>query len=332
MSTIHEHLQSFHDDHITPTRQQERQARASQQSLRDIVAAAHAEDPTFLRLIDGEFIAGSFARATKPKPLDDVDLYLVLDGTDLVATDNGVPLGPVVRGSGVASSPFLGSTYNGPSGGISSIAILNRLREVLAESYPRSEIRRDGQVVNVWLDSYGLGIDVVPTFHILPPGAQDRYYIPIGHGNHAWMATNPKLDTQTMDVHDTYHGGFLRPVVKLVKHWSKERGRTGLKSYHLEVMIRTALASSVVASPLAGLAAAFKGVGNLVRSSCPDPTGFGAPLDGYLDNPSRDRIASSMAAAGATLDLANLYSLLGSHEAATREMRTIFGDRFGSQP
>jgi len=330
MPRLHDHLQSFYSDHVEPTADQKSQADDSQAHLRELVEAKHESDALFPRLIEGEFLAGSFARNTKPKPLDDVDLYLVLDGVGLTAYDRGMFLGSVVRGSNASWNPILDNHYNGPDGMKSSIVVLNAFRDALRESYPKSDIRRDGQAVNVWLDSYGLGIDVVPAFHIIPAGSGERYFIPAGNGLHGWLATNPKVDTEAMDLHDAIHGGQLRPIIKLVKHWSKNVGRTGLKSYHLEVMVREAMTQNTTGASIERLQTAFQLVSPRVLAACPDPAGFGDPLDKYLDPAQRNAIASRFTEASIAVATARILETRESIAAAVGALQTVFGDRLGN--
>ncbi len=126
------------------------------------------------------FLIGSYKRGTKIRPLDDVDIFYVIglakrrDNNWHTITD--------------CSFDF-GDDFKDDDGNISSIKILNLLRNEISKTYSKSEIRRNGEVVNVYLKSYSVGFDIVPVWQI----ANDNYYlIPAGRGSTKWKKSNPK--------------------------------------------------------------------------------------------------------------------------------------------
>lgn len=68
-------------------------ASTSQQNLREFLQGECERDSSFppvLRTVDNDFLGGSFARHTKNRPLDDIDIYLPLDGANLFYYEHGV--------------------------------------------------------------------------------------------------------------------------------------------------------------------------------------------------------------------------------------------------
>ncbi len=65
----------------------------SQNGLREFLCSEAQRDSSFPRILsesDADFIGGSFGRHTKVKPLDDIDIYLPLDGKGLFYFRDGV--------------------------------------------------------------------------------------------------------------------------------------------------------------------------------------------------------------------------------------------------
>ena len=59
-----------------------KKARQSRVYLQEQLTAAKNDDPDFPRIADSFMPFGSFARKTKVRPLDDVDLLVMLNGLD----------------------------------------------------------------------------------------------------------------------------------------------------------------------------------------------------------------------------------------------------------
>ena len=67
-------------------------ASRSQNYLRSILRGKAENDTSFPEILtseDSDFLGGSFARHTKIWPLDDIDLFLPLDGAGLVYRSGG---------------------------------------------------------------------------------------------------------------------------------------------------------------------------------------------------------------------------------------------------
>src|SRR5713101_4166860 len=76
-------LESLLDRQINITKGIRQKASDSQQHLREFLASERKRDASFPRVLtsaDSDFLGGSFARHTKTWPLDDIDVYIPLDG------------------------------------------------------------------------------------------------------------------------------------------------------------------------------------------------------------------------------------------------------------
>ncbi len=123
-------------------------ASVSQNHLRDFIAEENRRDSSFPRLLttaDRDFLGGSFSRHTKIWPLDDIDIYLPLDGKDLFYMQGGLRLPySVVSDNPFFYNPLLGSRWM-VNGYVSSDRLLSEFAQVLRRHYPaETKITSDG--------------------------------------------------------------------------------------------------------------------------------------------------------------------------------------------
>lgn len=299
----------------------------SQNYIRGLLTNKSLEKNNLPWITDGDFLSGSYARGTKIYPLDDIDVMMVLDGTGLFPIQNGAQLDAVVRGGGVMGSPV--HQHTNESGYISSIKILDVFKKHLQASYPDSEISKDGQAVNVWLDSKKLGLDIVPCFHILPSdGSQDFYYIPYGRGSDMWKTTNPKIDQLICDHLHLRFDKKLKPVIKLIKYWNQNYNNGRLRSYHLEAIVWYVFEEhqSSITDYLSALKYFFANANNFLASPCPDPTRLGGEIDTYLDSASRRLSMQKIVETQQSLSSAFLFN----NRLQIINLKKIFGNDFGN--
>ena len=309
---------------LKPTPSERAQASQSQLHVRDVLtrAASRGDIP---KLLGTEFLTGSYARFTKPHPLDDVDLIVPMNGAGLVPTSGGTTVG-TVEGTWTWDSPILGTAYDDQTGNKSSIKVLTAFQRVLDAAYEGSTVVRDGQAINVWLASYGLGLDIVPAFHIQPFWGRDYYYIPRGHNLPNWMPTNPKLDQELLDAQCSEWGHErLREVIVLLKRWNQQLAQK-LKPYHLEVLIRNHFRYRALIS-YSGAAQSFLcEAASLIEASCPDLTGLGSNLDDYLSAAQRSAIAAAAREHGDSATMALFFEQRGEVNAALSCWGRVFGE------
>lgn len=326
-----QHLESLLAKHINFAPGTVQQASRSHTYLRDVLLNRRESDGDFPWLIDGDFLSGSYARGTKIHPLDDIDIMMILDGEGFFAWKNGVRLNATVRGGGVRGTPVERMTNE--YGGINSARVLEVFRDALRVVYPGSEIRKDGQAINVWLDSYGLGLDVVPAFHIVSnDGGEDLYYIPQGSGSTQWISTNPKIDARiSANLHER-HSKLLKSIVKLLKYWNREMNAGRLRPYHLEATIWRVFDQHPGVSTLEqGVRYFFDTAESHLAYECKDVTGIGEKnLDHDLGYEDRQATLVAVRSCKSALGMASVQSALGREDAAIQSWRSVFGNKFGT--
>jgi len=267
-------------------------ASESQNHLRDFLRGEASRDaafPAILSSADSDFLGGSFARHTKNWPLDDIDVYLPLEGWNLVYFSAGRRLPYIVRSDGPRSfNPLLFPKW---TDGIyvSSSKVVSEFAIALRRHYRAgTKVAPNGTCVTVRMthgetqNADGLGYDVVPCFSLKPddPSELEFYLMPDGRGG--WMKTNPKLDTEISDILQAFNGKFYRKVVKLIKYWNKAQLSAVLSSYYVEFAIcQTFLSRKTTNQPIGsvaeGLVLGFKALLNASRSGDQTSWIVGAP-------------------------------------------------------
>ena len=138
------------------------------------------------------FYVGSVGRGTAVKNTSDVDLIFNLP-SEIYAKYNSYD-------------------SNGQS------ALLQDIKEILKERYPKTTIRGDGQVVVIEFDLFT--VELVPAF--LQDDMTFKY--PDTHDGGSWKTTNPISEQKASQKCDTLSNGIFRNFCRLIRAWKNEQG------------------------------------------------------------------------------------------------------------
>lgn len=267
-------------------------ASESQNHLRDFLCSEASRDtafPAILSHADSDFLGGSFSRHTKNWPLDDIDVYLPLDGWNLVYLSLGRRLPYVVRSDCPRFfNPLLLPRWM-DGNFVSSAKMVSEFARALRRHYPAgTKVSPNGTCVTVRMthgetqDADGLGYDVVPCFSLKPddPNELEFYLMPDGRGG--WMKTNPKLDAEISDILQNFNTRFYRKVVKLIKYWNQVQLGAAFSSYYTEfaicqVFLARKTANHIITSVSQGLALGFEALLTAYKSGDQTSWIVGAP-------------------------------------------------------
>jgi hypothetical protein len=122
-------------------------------------ASANQYFPT----VTGEFLPyGSFSRKTKIRPLDDIDLLVVLAGNGTIAQPS--PNDPYKWWLNIANSAAPLARFPDDYGFVNSTKVLNAMRDGLmkVKSYRKADLKKNMQAVVLDLSSYAWNFDIVP--------------------------------------------------------------------------------------------------------------------------------------------------------------------------
>ena len=179
---------------------------------------------------------GSFARKTKTRPLDDIDLMIGLNA-------NGCSY---LEYSWDNIEIYFPDHYDGrlkayastvaPSC-LSSTRITNAFKEELKSipQYFSADIKRDGEAATLKLKSYDWKFDIVPCFLTQEDNYGKNYYL-IPNRNGGWKKTDPRLDRDRLSATNQNHLGNVLNVIRVLKYWNQEK-KVGIHSYLLEAMV-----------------------------------------------------------------------------------------------
>jgi hypothetical protein len=194
--TVSEAFEVFKGELELPDRKQQ-EASTAHQEIRTRVAE-HLYVPS-------SFLSGSYARYTKIFPLKDIDVILVRNRERVQLASDGR--------------------------GISPGQALEEVAGAISRAYPRSAtVIKQARSVNLQLSGLEFGFDLIPAWLRHPNG----YWIPDTDRN-LWLPTDPDAHARFMTQANERCDGKLKPVIKMVKHWSRKNYDL-LGSFHLELL------------------------------------------------------------------------------------------------
>lgn len=294
MTTVRQALSAFLSDlELTP--KQDEIARAQRSRVHDALKDGLSVAETIF--------SGSFARYTAIRPLNDIDIFIVLSTKAHGAMLEGAPT-----------------------------ACLKALQKVLDEAWPNKEHPiLQNRSVRVDFSGTDISYDVVPAF--CHPENEDVYTIP-DRDTSSWIYSNPRVHKEYSVEANARAGDRAKPLVKALKHWNQRFNDPPLRSFHLELMVY-ALLLAPPSSDAEGLAFLFEGLASRVLVPCPDPAGLGPDVDLRMTITQRTRAQKLLIAAGETARSAVNAAGDGNTETAHHHWRQVFGSRYpeaGTEP
>ena len=302
-------------------------ARTSRDNLLDNIAEFSQTDGFFKLFAGYNENFGSFARKTKCRELDDVDLMIGISANG--ATYNSDDLWNDVRIT--ASESDSGQCEcTRDDGTLNSTQVINKFKKKLenVREYSRSDIHRNGEAVVLNLKSKDWSFDIVPCFRtVTESDGRDYYLIPNGKGN--WKKTDPRKDKEHVTTTNQENNGRVLELVRLVKKWNKVKNVKTLPSYMLETMVINFADSSAYLSEYIDLR--FRDALKYIADHIFDPVYDMKDIQGDINNLSvYDKITIKQKA---QVDyekacLASEYEKVKNHKAAIAKWGEIFGSDF----
>lgn len=192
MSTLIQSVEKFIEN-ISVTDRQEDNIDASFKNLSN-----HLLDENSNLSVQDVFLNGSYARDTIIRPLDDIDLFAVIDDSDY--SDNGLDPNPQT--------------------------VLTKFKNYLNSIYDyEGKVKQDRPCVTIHLSDKNF--DVLPSLR--KAGA---LYIP-NDALAGWTFTDPKTHTAQLNETNKRRHYKVKGVVKAVKQWKRENYQN-IPSFHIE--------------------------------------------------------------------------------------------------
>lgn len=229
--TVNEAFNEFNRDSVNLDSDRTKVARSSRDWLiRQLITLPDKIDD-FPKLYENMHVKfGSFARNTKIRPLDDIDLMLTFTG-------EGTTYSTITYGQNyilnVPESATLLRKLCNDNGTLNSIKVVNKIVSSLdkIEHYNNAAKHRRQEAATLDLTSYEWGFDIVPSFYT----DTDYYIIPDGQGG--WKASNPRIDQDRITTINQQYKGQVLQLIRTLKYWNRIAAMTTIPSYLFETMV-----------------------------------------------------------------------------------------------
>ena len=278
----------------------------------------------FPKLYEGMHIKfGSFARNTKIRPLDDIDLILAFSAqssTHTIISDGKNYILNVPE-----EAKKLRKLCNDDNT-LNSIKLVNKIVSSLdeIEHYKLAKKHRRQEAATLQLNSYDWNFDIVPAFYT----KTGHYLIPDGSGG--WKATDPRIDQKkTTDINQKHDGNILQ-LIRTLKYWNKRAKMPEIPSYLFESLVLNYFDSKTEISKWidVNLINFWLNLKTTILNSVSDPKGFQDDLN-TLSN--EDKLKISNKARDTYNKGAEAYRIETKEkdqEKAIKKWAEIFGNDF----
>jgi len=264
---------------------------------------------------------GSFARNTKIKPLDDIDLFLTFNAAGASYTKSMLYDNTYTILVPIESTRLRGLCDDNE---LNSIKVVNKLVTSLSkiEHYKHANIHRRQEAATLELSSYEWKFDIVPAFYT----DTGFYLIPDGKGK--WKATDPRIDQDRVSTINQKHNGRILQIIRTLKYWQKRPTMPTISSYLFETMILDYYDNIEETSEYIDLEIRdfFNHFKNAIYVSIQDPKGFQGELN-TLDYATQYKISEL---AKKSYDNANQAINYETSEQDMQKAINKWGEIFGS--
>jgi len=240
-----------------------------------------------------DFLSGSYKRHTQIRPINDVDIMIVLD-YERYWQDFGM----------------------------NPLKLLRFLKKILGETYPSVEMRI--QTHSIGLEFKEIPeVDIVPSFLI---NEKEEIYIIPDKEFSVYIKTSPVKHEKIISDHNKKLKQKFIPLIKILKKW-RDNNNINFKSFHLEVFSMSILTKQF--QNFQGiLPYYFENASKVILNTCNDPASLSGDISNYLSE--FDKLKLSKKFSETSIFCKNLIELErnGKHQKAIEGWHRILGDPF----
>jgi hypothetical protein len=136
----------------------------------------------------------------------------------------------------------------------------------MQNAYPRgANIKKQNRSVNVQIAGLPFGFDLTPAWLRHPDG----YWIPDADSGN-WIPSDPELHAAMMTRANEQSGGKLKPIIKMVKHWSRNN-YDGLCSFHIELICADIFGRQALVNYPTGMTIVLANLPTYINTTMMDP-------------------------------------------------------------
>lgn len=233
--TVNAAFDEFMKNSVNLDSERTKKARSSRDWLVDQILEFPDKDSDFPAIYNEKNIFfGSFARRTKKRPLDDIDMMIALKAQGCTYLEYPDRIEITVPDT----SEQFKKLCNDNTSILNSKKLINLFVRNLKNvaQYENADIKRNQEAATLKLLSYEWNFDVVPCFFTTEDAFGRTYYIiPDGNGN--WKKTDPRLDRDRTNNTNISKNGRVLGVIRATKYWNKRATMPSMSSYLIENMI-----------------------------------------------------------------------------------------------
>ncbi len=235
ITTLKQAQNKFVNDFINLDATRVSMARTSRDYLKDVIKKISGDNedvPDVYSEYHIEF--GSFARNTKIKPLDDIDMMFCFKGEGAEYSMLDDTSYKIV----VPTESKILSKLCEENNQLNSRKVIEKIKGKLSNipNYNKADIKRNQEAITLKLNSYEWNFDIVPCFMCNENGESAAFYlIPDGNGN--WKKTDPRKDRERIKDLNSNNLGNVYQLVRLVKYWNSYKNFQSISSYLLENLV-----------------------------------------------------------------------------------------------
>ena len=322
--TVQAAFDVFRADTVDLDPSQTEVARKSRDYLLTQLRELSGFQPSFPKFTGGRELFGSFARNTKIRPLDDIDIMPILDAAGLTLEWSGTTARIKVAQPTATLATWADDGY------VNSRRVLNAIKGGLStlSTYSNADLHRNLQAVTLKLSSYTWNFDLVPSISVLnAAGGTDYYLIPDGNGE--WMKSDPRKAQALVTTTNQAHKGQLIPSLRLLKYWKHSKGFGGISSFAFETFCTTVF-QGMFQHPNIHLAFGcfFDKAPSHVFVPWPDPAGFSGDLGSAIPHETKTLLQERLRSASEVANAAYRDESAGDHESSIAKWRAHLGNDF----
>jgi hypothetical protein len=266
---------------------------------------------------------GSFARKTKIRPLDDIDLILTFRaaGSTYWTHTYGQSYSLTVPESATDLRKLCNDDNT-----LNSIKVVNKIVSSLdeIEHYKSAATHRRQEAATLQLNSYEWNFDIVPALYT------DTGYYLIPDGSGGWKATDPRIDQNRGTTINQKHDGKILQLIRIIKCWNNYAQMPTIPSYLLENFVLNYFDSKVEIEDYIdfNIKHFWLHLKTAIYNSVSDPKGFQTDLN-YLTYDERVKISKkSESTYNKACEAYEAELTEKNQEKAINKWRAIFGDNF----
>lgn len=234
VKTVDSAFKEFMKDKVNLDSEKTKTARNSRDNLINNINSLGTNEGFFNLYKDINISFGSFARRTKIRPLDDIDIMIGINGDGSTYYETSSEIKIYVNSKESTQSECCDSNTNT----LNSTKVINKFIAELKNinDYKKAETHKNEAAATLKLKSYDWNFDIVPCFLTSEQSDSRNYYlIPDGKGN--WMKTDPRKDRDTVSTLNQKHNGLMLETIRLVKYWNRRPTMPSIPSYTLECLL-----------------------------------------------------------------------------------------------